>query len=57
MRLQKLGREELARWLNEPVDHMREVRSLLLLKLVLLERAGLIGGRCSRPSIGRRRRP
>ena len=37
----KLGRKELARWLNEPVDHMREVRSLLLLKLVLLERAGL----------------
>jgi DNA-binding PadR family transcriptional regulator len=35
------GREELARWLSEPVDHVREVRSLLLLKLVLLERAGL----------------
>jgi DNA-binding PadR family transcriptional regulator len=35
------GREELARWLAEPVDHVREVRSLLLLKLVLIERAGL----------------
>lgn len=35
------GREALARWLAEPVDHMREVRSLLLLKLVLIERAGL----------------
>lgn len=35
------GREELARWLSEPVDHVRDVRSLLLLKLVLLERAGL----------------
>jgi DNA-binding PadR family transcriptional regulator len=35
------GREELAQWLSEPVDHVREVRSLLLLKLVLLERAGL----------------
>jgi DNA-binding PadR family transcriptional regulator len=35
------GREELARWLAEPVDHVREVRSLLLLKLVLLQRAGL----------------
>jgi DNA-binding PadR family transcriptional regulator len=35
------GHEELARWLAEPVDHVRDVRSLLLLKLVLLERAGL----------------
>ena len=35
------GREALARWLAEPVDHMRDVRSLLLLKLVLIERAGL----------------
>ena len=35
------GREELARWLSEPVDHVRDVRSLLLLKLVLLDRAGL----------------
>ncbi len=35
------GREALACWLAEPVDHMRDVRSLLLLKLVLLERAGL----------------
>jgi DNA-binding PadR family transcriptional regulator len=35
------GREELTHWLSEPVDHVREVRSLLLLKLVLLERAGL----------------
>jgi DNA-binding PadR family transcriptional regulator len=35
------GRDELARWLSEPVDHVRDVRSLLLLKLVLLERAGL----------------
>jgi PadR family transcriptional regulator AphA len=36
-----LGRKELARWLGEPVDHVRDVRSLLLLKLVLLDRAGL----------------
>jgi DNA-binding PadR family transcriptional regulator len=35
------GREELARWLSEPVDHVRDIRSLFLLKLVLLERAGL----------------
>jgi DNA-binding PadR family transcriptional regulator len=35
------GREELARWLSEPVDHVRDIRSLFLLKLVLLDRAGL----------------
>ena len=35
------GREALTRWLEEPVEHVRDVRSLLLLKLVLIERAGL----------------
>jgi len=35
------GREALLKWLSEPVDHVRDVRSLLLLKLVLIERAGL----------------
>jgi PadR family transcriptional regulator AphA len=35
------GRQALGRWLGEPVAHVRDVRSLLLLKLVLLERAGL----------------
>jgi DNA-binding PadR family transcriptional regulator len=35
------GRAELARWLAQPVDRVREVRSLFLLKLVLHERAGL----------------
>jgi len=35
------GREALARWLAEPVEHVRDIRSLLLLKLVLIERAGL----------------
>ncbi len=34
------GRAALRRWLAEPVDHVRDVRSLLLLKLALLERAG-----------------
>jgi DNA-binding PadR family transcriptional regulator len=38
------GQAEVARWLSEPVDHIRDVRSLLLLKLVLLERAGLDNG-------------
>jgi DNA-binding PadR family transcriptional regulator len=35
------GRAELTRWLAEPVDHVRDLRSLFLLKLVLSERAGL----------------
>lgn len=32
------GRRQLARWLEEPVDHVRDVRSLLLLKLLFLHR-------------------
>ena len=35
------GREALGSWLAEPVEHVRDVRSLLLLKLVLIERAGI----------------
>jgi DNA-binding PadR family transcriptional regulator len=35
------GRRELAEWLEVPVEHVRDVRSLLLLKLVLIERARL----------------
>lgn len=35
-----VGRAALRRWLHEPVDHVRDVRSLLLLKLALLDRAG-----------------
>jgi PadR family transcriptional regulator AphA len=35
------GREVLGRWLSEPVAHVRDVRSLLLLKLILIERARL----------------
>ena len=34
------GRRALRRWLDEPVDHVRDVRSMLLLKLALLDRAG-----------------
>ncbi len=34
------GRAAVRRWLQEPVDHVRDVRSLLLLKLALLDRAG-----------------
>jgi DNA-binding PadR family transcriptional regulator len=35
------GRSALAGWLAEPVDHVRDMRSLFLLKLVLSERAGI----------------
>jgi DNA-binding PadR family transcriptional regulator len=34
------GRDALRRWLAEPVAHVHEIRSLLLLKLVLGERIG-----------------
>jgi PadR family transcriptional regulator AphA len=35
------GRQLLRGWLNEPVDHVRDVRSLLMLKLLFLERSEL----------------
>jgi len=34
------GRQAMQRWLAQPVDHVRDVRSLLLLKLALLYRSG-----------------
>jgi PadR family transcriptional regulator AphA len=34
------GKEELARWLAAPVENVRDIRSLFLLKVVLIERAG-----------------
>jgi DNA-binding PadR family transcriptional regulator len=34
------GEEALRTWLATPVDHLREVRSLLMLKLALMARAG-----------------
>lgn len=34
------GRRAVSHWLRQPVDHVRDVRSSLLLKLVLLERSG-----------------
>ena len=33
------GRRVVARWLKEPVEHVRDGRTLLLLKLTLLDRA------------------
>jgi PadR family transcriptional regulator AphA len=35
------GRRELDRWLATPVDHLRDVRSALLLKLVVARRLGV----------------
>jgi DNA-binding PadR family transcriptional regulator len=35
------GAEALRHWFAEPVEHVRDVRSLLLLKLVFAERAGV----------------
>ena len=40
-RATEAGTEALAQWLSEPVDHVRDVRSLLLLKLIFAERTGL----------------
>lgn len=40
VRATRQGRGALRRWLDQPVDHVREVRSELLVKLALLERAG-----------------
>jgi DNA-binding PadR family transcriptional regulator len=34
------GRRAVQTWLGEPVEHVREVRSLLLLKLALIDRIG-----------------
>lgn len=34
------GRDAAARWLHAPVEHVRDIRSELLLKLALLDRAG-----------------
>lgn len=39
--LTELGERELAAWFQRPVEHLREVRSELLLKLIFLERQGL----------------
>ena len=41
VRATPVGRRMARRWLNEPVGHVRDVRSLLMLKLLFLERSGL----------------
>jgi DNA-binding PadR family transcriptional regulator len=35
------GRRRVRAWLREPVEHVRDVRSVLMLKLLFLERAGI----------------
>lgn len=40
VRATRRGRAALRQWLDQPVDHVREVRSQLLVKLALLDRAG-----------------
>jgi DNA-binding PadR family transcriptional regulator len=35
------GRQAAQHWLNTPVQHIRDIRSQLLLKLALLDRAGI----------------
>ena len=44
VRATRQGRAALRRWLDQPVDHVREVRSELLVKLALLDRAGRASG-------------
>jgi PadR family transcriptional regulator AphA len=40
MRVTPAGRDELDRWLGQPVEHVRQLRTELMSKLVLLDRAG-----------------
>jgi DNA-binding PadR family transcriptional regulator len=40
-RITRAGDEALREWLSEPVEHVRDVRSLLLLKLVFDDRLGV----------------
>jgi DNA-binding PadR family transcriptional regulator len=40
IRATRPGRAALKRWLERPVDHVRDVRSAFLVKLALLDRAG-----------------
>ncbi len=35
------GKKELGAWLTSPVEHVRDIRSLFLLKVVLLQRSGV----------------
>jgi DNA-binding PadR family transcriptional regulator len=41
LRVTRAGRRAIGRWLAEPVPHVRDLRSALLLKLLFAQRAGL----------------
>jgi PadR family transcriptional regulator AphA len=45
VRVTARGRRALHRWLNEPVEHIRDLRTELLAKLALMARAGADPGR------------
>ncbi len=45
VRVTARGRRVLQRWLNEPVEHIRDLRTELLAKLALMARAGSDPGR------------
>ena len=56
----RAGRTAAAQWLTRPAEHTRDVRSELLVKLALLDRAGvdprpLLEGAARVPAPGRRR--
>jgi PadR family transcriptional regulator AphA len=40
LRATATGRRQVKAWLSEPVEHVRDVRSLLMLKLLFIERSG-----------------
>jgi PadR family transcriptional regulator AphA len=40
LRITPAGTRALGEWLDQPVEHVREARTLLLLKLLFLDRAG-----------------
>jgi PadR family transcriptional regulator AphA len=44
LRATTAGRRRRRRWLDRPVDHLRELRTVFLLKLALRDRAGLPRG-------------
>jgi DNA-binding PadR family transcriptional regulator len=40
VRATPVGKRRVTRWLSQPVDHLRDARSLLMLKLLFLSRRG-----------------
>ena len=48
VRATTLGKRRVTRWLAQPVDHLRDARSLLMLKLLFLSRRGADPGRLLR---------